>query len=668
MTTGIRQRIMDLRKQLEHHNYLYYVLSKPEISDREFDGLMQELTELEAKHPEFADESSPTRRVGSDLTREFEQAQHRVPMLSLSNTYSEDELREFDQRVHKAIGDGFEYVAELKFDGTAISLTYENGLLKQAVTRGDGEKGDIVTANVRTIRSIPLKLRGSDYPETFDIRGEIYMPRDGFERMNRERVEAGEEAFANPRNATSGTLKMQNPAIVASRPLNCYLYHILGSGLPFDNHYDNLVKSRDWGFRISETMKKVGNFNDLLHFIHDWETRRNNLPFDIDGIVVKVNAYAQQEELGFTAKSPRWAIAYKFKAAQAVTGLLKVTFQVGRTGAITPVANLEPVLLAGTTVRRASLHNADQIGLLGLHEHDRVIVEKGGEIIPKITGIDEHGRKSGSKAVSFIRECPECGTPLVRKPGEAAHYCPNIYGCPPQIKGRVIHFISRGAMDIGAAEATIDLLYRNGLVKDMADLYDLTYEKVVGLERFADVSARKLIASIEASKQAPFERVLFALGIRYVGETMARKLARHFGSLEQLEHATREELLQAEEIGERIADSIMEFFAHPVNREIIGRLKAAGLNFEAEAVPGSAEQTLNGLSIVISGTFGEHSRDELRELIEKHGGRNSGSVSSKTDYLLAGKEPGPSKIEKAERLKIRIIGEKDFMELLGSGS
>ncbi len=667
MNEDIKERIDKLRKEIERHNHLYYVQSRPEISDMEFDLLMKKLLELESLHPEFADENSPTQRVGSDLTREFEQMVHRYPMLSLSNTYSEEELMEFNMRVIKAIGTAFEYVAELKYDGVAIGLTYEKGILKHAVTRGDGVKGDVVTRNVRTIRSIPLKLTGRDYPALFELRGEIFMPREGFNRMNREREQEGEEVFANPRNATSGTLKMQNPAVVATRPLDCFLYHMLGENLPFDTHFENLQKARDWGFKISDYSRKMDGFNELTDYIHHWETERSQLPFDIDGIVIKINSYAQQDELGFTAKSPRWAIAYKYKAESASTLLKSVDFQVGRTGAVTPVANLEPVQLAGTTVKRASLHNADQISQLDLHLGDTVYVEKGGEIIPKITGVDPAERIPGSIPLEFISHCPECGTGLLRAEGEAAHYCPNIYGCPPQIKGRITHFISRSAMDIGAAEATIDLLYRNGLIKDMADLYDLSYEDIVNLERFAEKSAGNLISSIEESKSVPFDRVLYALGIRFVGETVAKKLAGHFRSLDNLEQASFEELLQADEIGDRIADSIKEYFQHPVNRELIARLRKAGLQF---ALPESDEQwpqTLSGLSIVISGSFERHSRDELKSLIEKHGGRNAGSISAKTDYLLAGENIGPSKLEKATRLKIPIINETRFLELLHPG-
>jgi len=662
----IRKKIENLRKKIDRHNHLYYVQSRTEITDLEFDLLMKELAELENLHPEFGDENSPTRRVGSDLTREFEQMVHRYPMLSLSNTYSEEELMEFNIRLIKAIGEEFEYVAELKYDGVAIGLTYENGILKHAVTRGDGVKGDVVTRNVRTIRSIPLKLTGNDYPELFELRGEIFMPREGFNRMNQKREEAGEEVFANPRNATSGTLKMQDPTIVAGRPLDCFLYHILGEDLPFDTHYENLHKAKDWGFKISDYSRKIRGFNELTDFIHHWESERKELPFDIDGIVIKINSYAQQDELGFTAKSPRWAIAYKYKAESASTLLMSVDFQVGRTGAVTPVANLEPVQLAGTIVKRASLHNADQISQLDLHIGDTVYVEKGGEIIPKITGVDPQKRTSVSIPMEFISHCPECDTELIRAEGEAIHYCPNIYACPPQIKGRITHFISRRAMDIGAAEATIDLLYRNGLVKDMADLYDLSYDDIHVLERFAEKSASNLISSIQDSRSVPFDRVLYSLGIRYVGETVAKKLAGHFRSLDNLEKAGIEELLEAEEIGDRIADSIREYFQHPVNSELLTRLRKAGLQF---AMPESDEnwpQTLSGLNIVISGSFEIHSRDELKTLIEKHGGRNSGSISARTDYLLAGENIGPSKLEKATRLKIPVISETQFVELLQS--
>jgi len=661
------KRIGELRKIIEHHNYLYYVLAKPEISDFEYDILLNELVTLEKKFPEFSDDNSPSKRVGSDINKEFVQMEHRYPMLSLGNTYSREELADFDNRVKKVIGNDFEYVAELKYDGVAISLTYLNGRLTHALTRGDGEKGDLVTENVRTIRSIPLQLRGMDYPADFEIRGEIFIPRSQFERMNEQRIAAGEEPFANPRNAAAGTLKIQNSSIVAKRPLDCFLYHIIGENLPFTSHYENLIKSRDWGFRVPDYLKKVKGMDGLIDFISFWDQERKKLPFDTDGVVIKVNSYQQQRMLGFTAKSPRWAIAYKFQAEQAVTRLLSIDLQVGRTGAITPVANLEPVFLAGTTVKRATLHNADQIELLDIRIGDSVFIEKGGEIIPKITGVDYTERKPGTPPFRFPVNCPACNTPLIRNEGEAAHYCPNESGCPPQIKGRIEHFISRKAMDIGAAEATIDLLYKNDLVKDRADLYSLTEDQIKQLERFAEKSARNLISSIESSKNIPFERVLFALGIRYVGETVAKKLAKHFKSLDNLTNARLEDLMTVDEVGDRIAGSIIEYFSNPVHTDIILRLKQAGLKF---AIPDEDIQKvsdeLKNLTFVISGTFRNHSREELKEMITLHGGKNATSVSSSTNYLLAGDNAGPAKLEKAKTLNIPVISENDFIDMINN--
>ena len=663
--TEAGKRIVELRNLIEHHNYLYYVLSKPEITDFEYDILLNELITLEKKFPDFFDENSPSRRVGSDINRDFVQMRHRYPMLSLGNTYSQEELIEFDSRVRKTIGADFEYAAELKYDGVAVSLTYENGRLKHALTRGDGEKGDLVTDNVRTIRSIPLQLQGKDYPFDFEIRGEIFIPREHFEKLNEHRISAGEEPFANPRNAASGTLKIQNSSIVAKRPLDCFLYHILGSELPFDSHYENLIKAREWGFKVPEYLKKVKGIEELIEFINFWDNERKKLPFDTDGIVIKVNSYRQQRLLGFTAKSPRWAIAYKFQAEKAITRLLSIDLQVGRTGAITPVANLEPVFLAGTTIKRASLHNADQIRLLDVRIGDTVYVEKGGEIIPKITGIDITARPDDSRTYIFPSNCPACNTPLVRNEGEAAHYCPNESGCPPQIKGRIEHFISRRAMDIGAAEATIDLLYKKGLVKDVADLYSLTMDQLVNLERFAEKSAGNLISSIEQSRNVPFERVLFSLGIRFVGETVAKKLARHFRSLDNLASASLEDLLSVDEVGDRIAGSIIEYFKNPIHTDIISRLKKAGLKFDmADSDSRPASDNLKNLTFVISGTFQEHSRDELKELIISHGGKNTSSVTSSTDYLLAGANAGPAKLEKARVLKIPVISEEDFINMI----
>ena len=653
-----------MREAIEYHNHRYYVLSNPEISDFEYDLLMNELITLEKKHPQYRDENSPSQRVGSDLNREFEQVEHVYPMMSLANTYSEEELKDFDQRVRKTIGDDFEYTAELKYDGVAIGLTYENGNLVRAVTRGDGIRGDVVTDNVRTIRSIPLKLRGRDYPDSFEIRGEIFMSYEGFRRMNEMRKEAGEDLFANPRNATSGTLKMQNSSLVAKRPLDCYLYHMLGEDLPFDSHYENLTEARNWGFKIPEYMKRIGNLEELFGYIRHWDKARNELPFGIDGIVLKVNRYDQQEALGFTAKSPRWAISYKFRAEQAATRLLSIDFQVGRTGAVTPVANLEPVQLAGTTVKRASLHNADQIKALDIRIGDEVYVEKGGEIIPKITGVNLQAREPGSLVFRFIGNCPECGSELVRHEGEAAHYCPNEYACPPQIKGKMEHFISRRAMDIGAAEATIDLLFREGLVGDAGDLYSLTQEQVEGLERFAEKSASNLISSIRDSLEVPFERVLYALGIRFVGETVARRLAKQFPSLKRLREASYDELVAAEEVGEKIAASIIQYFEDPNSRRLLEKLEAAGIRFQSGENAAPSGNKLDGLTFVISGTFGKYSRDELKRMIEANGGKNAASISSKTSYLLGGEGIGPSKMQKVQELGIPVITEDDFLRML----
>jgi len=660
-----KKRIEELRKQIESHNYKYYVLSKSEISDFEYDLLMNELITLEKKYPEFADENSPSCRVGSDINRDFEQMAHRYPMLSLSNTYSEEELKDFDNRVRKTIGNDFEYVAELKYDGVAISLTYENGKLKYALTRGDGEKGDVVTENVKTIRSIPLVLLGVDHPSYFEIRGEIFMTVHDFEKLNEQRKMKNEEPFANPRNAASGTLKIRNSSIVARRPLDCFLYHIIGEKLPFDSHYENMIKAREWGFKIPGYMQKVKGFDELMEYINHWDRERKKLPFNTDGVVIKVNSYLQRRQLGYTAKSPRWAIAYKFSAEQVSSRLLSIDFQVGRTGAVTPVANLEPVFLAGTTVKRATLHNADQIKLLDIRPGDTVYVEKGGEIIPKIIGVDHSKRPKDSKPFVFTEKCPACNSPLIRRAGEAAHYCPNETGCPPQIKGRIEHFISRRAMDIGAAEATTDLLFKKGLVKNIADLYSLTVSQVMHLERFAEKSATNLIKSIESSKDVPFERVLYALGIRYVGETVARKLARQFRNLENLANASYEELVEIDEIGERIANSIIEYFKNPENIAIINRLKDAGLKFSiSETEETERSEKLKNLTIVISGTFQNYSRDELKDLITLHGGKSTGSVTSSTNYLLAGENAGPAKLEKAHALNIPVLSENDFIKMI----
>ena len=659
--------IIALREELHRHNYNYYVLNAPEISDKEFDDKMRQLQDLEKLHPEMADPNSPTMRVGSDLSKDFKQVYHQYPMLSLGNTYSESEVTDFYNRVKELLGnEEFEICCELKFDGTSISLVYEDGQLVQAVTRGDGEKGDDVTDNVKTIRSIPLVLHG-DYPQRFEIRGEILMPWVVFEELNREREAREEPLFANPRNAASGTLKLQNSSVVASRKLDAYLYYLLGEQLPCDGHYENLQKAASWGFKISEHMRKVKTLQEVFDFINYWDTERKNLPVATDGIVLKVNSQRQQRYLGYTAKSPRWAIAYKFQAERALTRLNQVTFQVGRTGVITPVANLDPVQLSGTIVKRASLHNADIIEGLDLHIGDMVYVEKGGEIIPKITGVDTGARgfMLGDK-VKFISRCPECGTPLVRFEGEAAHYCPNDAACPPQIKGKIEHFISRKAMAIdGLGPETVDLFYQIGLVHNVADLYTLKALDIRGLDRMGDKSAIKIIHGIGDSKQVPFERVLFALGIRFVGETAAKKLAKAFGNIEALEVATKEQLMAVDEIGEKIAQSVLTYFALPANRELISRLKEAGLQMERqEDEEGEQSDKLAGLSIVISGVFSHHSREEYKDMIEKHGGKNVGSISSKTSFILAGENMGPAKLEKAQKLGIKIINEDDFLQML----
>lgn len=663
---SVKEQIEALRKELEQHNYNYYVLSAPVISDQEFDAKMKALQELEAAHPEFYDANSPTQRVGSDLTKDFVQVTHRYPMLSLGNTYSEEDVRDFYERVARSLNEPFEIVAELKYDGTSISLTYEKGELTRAVTRGDGTKGDDVTANVRTIRSIPLRLHGSDYPDVVEIRGEILLPWAEFDRLNKEREEQEEPLFANPRNAASGTLKQQNPAIVAARKLDAYLYYVLGEDLPSDTHYGNLEAARRWGLKISDAIQVCHSLEDIYAYIHKWDAGRHNLPVATDGIVLKVNSLSQQRYLGFTAKNPRWAIAYKFQAERAETRLNSVSFQVGRTGAVTPVANLEPVLLAGTIVKRASLHNADIIAGLDLHIGDEVYVEKGGEIIPKIVGVNKEARTFllGDK-VRFITRCPECGTPLVRTEGEAAYYCPNDSGCPPQIKGKIEHFVTRKAMNINMGPETVEDLYEAGLIKNAADLYELKINDLLHLERWAEKSARNLLESLRQSKQVPFERVLYALGIRYAGETVAKRLAQAFHSMDKLEKASWEELIAVDEIGERIAQSVMDYFANERNRELVERLKNYGLQMEiSEEALANRSERLKGLTIVISGTFSQHSREEYKSLIEKHGGKNSGSVSGKTDYILAGENMGPAKLEKAAKLGVKIIHEDEFLKLI----
>ena len=662
----VKEKIDQLRADLHRHNYNYYVLNAPEISDKEFDDRMRELQELEKEHPEYQDDNSPTMRVGSDLNKNFTQVAHKYPMLSLGNTYSESEVTDFYDRVKKALNEDFEICCELKYDGTSISLTYENGKLVRAVTRGDGEKGDDVTDNVKTIRTIPLVLHGS-YPESFEIRGEILMPWEVFEELNLEKEAREEPLFANPRNAASGTLKLQNSAIVASRKLDAYLYYLLGEELPCDGHYENLQAAAGWGFKTSEHMKKAHSLEEVFEYIRYWDTERNNLPVATDGIVLKVNSMRQQKNLGFTAKSPRWAIAYKFQAERALTRLNKVTYQVGRTGAVTPVANLDPVQLSGTIVKRASLHNADIIEGLDLHIGDMVYVEKGGEIIPKITGVDKDARSMliGEK-VKFITHCPECGSKLIRYEGEAAHYCPNETSCPPQIKGKIEHFISRKAMNIdGLGPETVDMFYRLGLIKNTADLYQLTVDDIKNLDRMGEKSAENIIKGIEASKEVPFERVLFALGIRFVGETVAKKIAKSFNDIDELENANLEKLINIDEIGEKIAQSILTYFANPLNRELIERLKPTGLQLyrREEDLSGYTDK-LAGQSIVISGVFTHHSRDEYKELIEKNGGKNVGSISAKTSFILAGENMGPAKLEKAHKLGIKLMSEDEFLTLI----
>lgn len=661
-----KERILALRKQLNEHNYKYYVLNEPDITDFEFDALMRQLQQLEAQHPELADPNSPTQRVGSDLNQEFKQVAHRYPMLSLANTYNQEEVRDWYQSVQRGLqGEPFEVCCEMKYDGLSISLTYVDGQLVRGVTRGDGIHGDDVTANVKTIRCIPLVLPGTGYPHEFEIRGEILMPWKVFERLNAEREAAEEPLFANPRNAASGTLKSQNSRLVASRQLDSYLYYLLGDTLPTDGHYENLQEAARWGFKISQGMKKVKTLEEIFAYIDYWDSERKNLPVATDGIVLKVNSLRQQQRLGYTAKSPRWAIAYKFKAERALTRLEEVTYQVGRTGAITPVANMQPVQLAGTTVRRATLNNEDFIRSLDLHIADYVYVEKGGEIIPKIVGVEVDKRLADAKPVTFITHCPECGAQLVRYPGEAAHYCPNDAACPPQIKGRIEHFIARRAMNIDSlGPETVDEYFRRGLIHNIADLYDIKVTDIcVGGNK--QRSALKIVKAIEASKQVPFERVVFALGIRFVGETSARLIARRLGNIDALMNASLSTLMQIDGVGEVIANSILSYFRNPTNREIVERLRACGLQMSIvsdEAVP--ASNVLEGKSIVISGVFQHHSRDEYKALIERHGGKNVGSISGKTSFILAGENMGPSKLEKAEKLGVAIVDEDTFLKMI----
>ena len=661
-----KEEILKLSEEINKHNHLYYVENTPVISDYEFDLLLKKLQDLEIQFPEFAFDYSPTKRVGGDITKKFETVVHRFPMLSLSNTYSEEEIIDWENRLKKLSDGELEYVCELKYDGVAIGIRYENGFLSRAVTRGDGTQGEDVTTNVKTIKTIPLQLKG-DFPTDFEIRGEIFMPLDSFQKLNAEREESDEALFANPRNTASGTLKMKDSKVVAERSLDCYLYGVYGSDLAIEGHFESVDNAGNWGFKVPETknrfIEKVNTIDGIMNFIHYWDKERNNLPFEIDGVVIKVNNYTQQKSLGFTAKSPRWAIAYKFKTERVETKLESIVYQVGRTGAITPVANLQAVQLGGTTVRRASLHNSDQIEKLNIHVGDFVYVEKGGEIIPKIVGVNTEKRDPVSAEVHFIENCPECNTALVRKEGEVQHYCPNETLCPPQMKGKVEHFISRKAMNIdGLGAETVDLLYAKGLVKTIADLYDLTFDQVVELDRMADKSANNIISGLEVSKTVPFERVLFALGIRFVGETVAKKLAKHFKTIENLKVASFEELINVDEIGDKIAISVQNYFLNEENCVLIEKLVKAGLQFELKEKEGATNK-LDGKSFVVSGVFNSFSRDEIKEVIESNGGKNVSSISSKTDFVVAGENMGPAKLKKASSLGITILSEDDFIQL-----
>ena len=673
--TEAQHKIQALSTELEQHNYNYYVLDNPTISDYEFDKLLEELISLEKQFPEFLSPNSPSQRVGGQITKEFKSVKHQYAMLSLSNSYNQEDLLDFDRRVREGLGitasgglfdEAIDYVCELKFDGLSISLIYENGKLTQAITRGDGVQGDDVTTNAKTIKSIPLQLKGT-YPDKFEIRGEVFMPRPVFDAINKEREEIGDALMANPRNAASGSMKMQDSAQTAKRKLDCFLYYVLGENLPHQSHFDNMHAAKSWGFKISEDAKLCSGINEVIDFINYWDKKRFELPYDIDGIVIKVNGYNQQQNLGFTAKSPRWAIAYKFKPEQVSTELLSIAYQVGRTGAITPVANLQPVALGGTTVKRASLHNADIIEKLDVRLGDMVFVEKGGEIIPKIIGVDLSKRAADSKPTIYITHCPECNTELKRDEGEANHFCPNENECPPQVIGKMEHFVSRKAMNIDSLGGeTIVQLFKAGLVKNIADLYDLKKEQLLPLERMAEKSANNLIEGLEASKQVPFERVLYAIGIRHVGETTAKKIAKKVKTLDVLIHSTKEELLAIDEVGEIIAISLHEFFSNEKNKAIIEKLKAAGLQFElSEEQQQGGSDKLKDLTFVISGVFAKHSRDQYKEMIELHGGKNSGSISKKTSFVLAGDNMGPEKLKKAESLGIKLINEDEFLEMLG---
>ena len=663
-------KIEALSQVLRIHNHSYYVLSEPIISDYDFDMLLEELQNLEEQFPELAFEDSPTKRVGGAITKNFTTVKHKYRMLSLGNSYSKEDMVDFETRINKLVENELEYVCELKYDGVAIGITYKNGKILQAVTRGDGMQGDDVTENIKTIRSIPLQLKGNDYPEEFEIRGEIFFPKDIFNGLNKDREEIGEDLYANPRNTASGTLKMKDSGIVAKRQLDCYLYFVMGDNLPFKTHYESIEKAGEWGFKIPtenfKSIKKCKTIDEIFEFINYWAKERNNLNFEIDGIVIKVNNYACQEEIGFTAKTPKWAIAYKFKAEKVATKLLEITYQVGRTGAITPVANLQAVLLAGTTVKRASLHNADQIEKLDIRVNDTVFVEKGGEIIPKIVGVEETQRDIFSQVTEYIKNCPECETELARKEGDAKHFCPNEWGCAPQIKGKMQHFISRKAMNIdGLGEETIDLLYEQGLAKNIADLYSLTFEQLFELESFKEKKSQNIVDGLIASKEIPFERVLYGIGIRFVGETVAKKLARQFKSIDAIMNASLEELIAADEIGDKIAESILHFFTLESNVELINKLRAYDLQFTlSEEQLANATTKLEGLIFVVSGVFSKFSRDELKVSIEQNGGKVSSSISKKTSYIVAGENMGPSKLAKAEKLEVNIINEDQFLEML----
>ena len=666
MKKDIEKKIEELSKQIEQHNYNYYVLTKPTISDFDFDKLLEVLIQLEKEHPEFLKPDSPSQRVGGQITKNFKTVKHKSPMLSLGNTYSEEDLSDFDDRIKKILHNEYEYVCELKYDGVAIGLTYKSGILVQAVTRGDGEKGNDVTTNAKTIKSIPLKLQGNDYPEEFEIRGEIFMPRKVFDELNKEREEIREQLMANPRNAAAGTLKMQDSSIVSKRNLDCFLYFILGDNLPFQSHYENLKAAKNWGFKISDHMKKVKDINGVFDYINHWDEERNNLAFDTDGVVIKINSYEQQKMLGFTAKSPRWAIAYKFKTQRVATILESIVYQVGRTGAITPVANLKPVLLAGTTVKRASLHNADIIEKLDVRIGDTVFVEKGGEIIPKIVGVDESKRHTHSHKVEYITHCPECNSELIRNEDEANHYCPNALGCPPQVKGKMEHFVGRRAMNIDSLGAeTIAQLFDAGLVKTIADIYELKKEDLLKLDRLAEKSVNNLLEGIDVSKKVPFERVLYGIGIRHIGETTAKKLAFYFKNIDSLKNATLEQLLEVGDIGETTAQSIIDYFTDKHTVQIIEKLKSHGLQFELsdEQLTNTSDK-LNGLSFVVSGVFSKFSRDDLKKAIEQNGGKNVGSISGKTSFVIAGENMGPEKHKKAEKLGVKIISEDDFIKMI----